>query len=202
MRTKKQKHKSKEWKSQITQHAKLAKMLLPPTPGGCPPYSRFYYESFRGQLFQACSNSRHRHCPRTSDRKDEHLYCTCPCHRTDLTKHQKRKLFLQLKEQHERSLRKRVPRPQREAKAVDRKTPGVRGIGKTFRYLKAPDTIPTGIMAVVHTAMLSVRQGTVAEVTIQAIAGGLEKITGQDPAAQTSIMLHRLLKAGAVEVVI
>jgi hypothetical protein len=188
---------SKAVKSRISQDAQIAKLLLPPTPKGCPPYSRMYYESFRGQLFQACSNSRHRHCPKTSDRRDEHLYCTCPCHRTDLTRHAKRKLFLQLKEQHVRSLRK----PRTLVRAADGKMRTTRKGIKTFRYLKEPTgKIPAGIMAVVHEAIASLKVGTVAEVTTQAIAGGLEKITGQDPTAQTSIMLHRMLKSGVVEI--
>ena len=187
-----------------TEDARLAEMLLPPTPEGCPSYTRFYYESYRGQLFQACSNSHHRHCPRTSDQHHVHLYCKCPCHRTDLTKHAKRKLWLALKADMEKQKAKITKRIARIAsppgtKAVRPRTS--RGASTRFRFVKPLERIPAGIMAVVHQSIATLKDGTVLSVADFALTKGLKDFTSQDYVTQTSIMLHRMLHAGVVEVV-
>lgn len=172
----------------LSEHGQMAEMLLPPTPKGCPPYSRVYYESYRGQLFQACTNARHRHCPRTSDRGHEHLYCLCPCHRKDLNHYQKRKLWEALKKEASRKrTRKSGPR-----------TPRLSGQTASFRFVKKLDTVPAGIMAVVHAAIVHLKTGTLTEIAATCETA-IRKISKQDPTMQTSIMLHRLMKAGAVE---
>jgi hypothetical protein len=75
------------------ENARLAAMLLPPPVKNAPKYTVSYLESFKHQLFQACANSRHRKCPRTSDRPKEHLFCSCACHRKDLTKNKIKQLI-------------------------------------------------------------------------------------------------------------
>jgi len=79
---------------------------------------------------------------------------------------------------------------------------GSRATGKQtrFRYLKTPEKVPAGIMSIVHSAIKELKEGTVADVTVEALSSGLGKVTGQDPTTQTSIMLHRMLHAGVVEV--
>jgi len=81
------------------------------------------------------------------------------------------------------------------------RTKGVRTVGKKFRYVKASDDhVPAGIMRIVHGTIVRMKEGSLADV---AAACDLEirKISKQDPVTQTSIMLHRLLKAGVVEVI-
>jgi hypothetical protein len=79
---------------------------------------------------------------------------------------------------------------------------GAKGQQKAFRYVKAPATkVPAGIMHCVHTAIVSMGTGTVLDVSVEAVKHGLDKVTSQNPVTQTSIMLHRLLKAGVVEAV-
>lgn len=187
-------------------HAQMAKLLLPPTPKNCPPYTVRYFESYGSKLFSACRNARHKHCPRTSstnairDGRKENFYCKCPCHLPKMSRYQRRKLWLDMKKELAKSERK--TRVVRDPNAV--RTPvavGTRGQKKTFRYVKAPaDKIPAGIMHIVHAAIAEQKEGTVAEIAAIAIANGLEKVTGQDPTTQTSVMLHRMLKAGVVEV--
>jgi hypothetical protein len=83
-----------------------------------------------------------------------------------------------------------------------RATVGTRGQQKVFRYVKAPiEKIPAGIMFLVHLAISTLQQGTVQEIATEAIKTGLANVTSQDPYTQTSIMLHRMLKTGVVEVV-
>jgi hypothetical protein len=78
----------------------------------------------------------------------------------------------------------------------------MKGQKKTFRYVKAPDgKIPAGIMFLVYAAIAEKKEGTVAEIATLAIEKGLAKITGQDPVNQTSVMLHRMLKTGVVEMI-
>jgi hypothetical protein len=56
-------------------------------------------------------------------------------------------------------------------------------------------------MHIVWHAISTMQEGTVAEIAAMAIEKGLRDVTGQDPTTQTSIMLHRMLKTGVVEVV-
>ena len=186
-------------RAQVREHARMAKLLLPPTPENCPPYTRQYFESYRAKLFEACRHSRHRHCPQTAEWGTNHVYCKCPCHRKDVSKHKRRQLWLQYKAelaQEERKGRKvrdpNTPRP----------VAGTKARQKVFRYLHPPkDKIPAGIMHLVHAAIAELQQGTVAEVAALAVKNGLAGVTGQDPINQTSVMLHRMLKAGVVEIV-
>jgi len=184
--------------AQLGQDAKMAKLLLPPPLKNGPKYSPVYYQSFRGHLFQACTNARHRHCPRTMETNRDNLYCQCPCHTPGLTKHERRKRFLVLKAEALKAVRSKAPRIPRVAGAP-RISTGSRGKSKRFRFVRVLPEIPAGIMAVVHEAIIKLKEGSVQEIGDTAIAGGLQKFTGQDPYNQTSVMLHRLLKAGAVE---
>lgn len=102
-----------------------------------------------------------------------------------------------------RSLKTREPKLVRAADGENRpskKGMGSRGQYKKFRYVKAPDAVASGIMAIVHAAIAHLKEGTVADISATAVENGLTKVTGQDPLMQTSIMLHRMLKAGVVEV--
>jgi hypothetical protein len=114
-----------------------------------------------------------------------------------LSKYKKRQMWLEMKRDLDKSERKKTVRDPNTVRA----TVGTKGQKKTFRYLHAPDgKIPAGIMHIVHDAISTLKQGTVAEVAVLAIEQGLAKITGQDPTTQTSVMLHRLLASGVVEV--
>jgi len=189
-------------KAKIREHARMAELLLPPTPENCPKYPRVYFESFRPKLFAACKNSRHRHCPKTvdQDRGRTHLYCHCPCHLPKMSRYKRQQLMLKMKQELTKKERKGVRLP-RDPNAP-RAEVGARGQQKRFRYVKEPDgKVPAGIMHIVWHAISTMQEGTVAEIATMAIEKGLRDVTGQDPTTQTSIMLHRMLKAGMVEVV-
>lgn len=190
--------KAKLAKARIREHARMAELLLPPTPENCPEYPLVYFESFRPKLFWACKNSKHKKCPKTvdQDRGRTHLYCNCPCHQPKMSRWKKRQLMDKLKKEMEKKERLRTPREH----AAPR-TPSVKSGKKRFRYVKAPDGhIPAGIMSIVHSAIRDMKEASVLELLDQTEAE-IHKVSKQDPQTQTSIMLHRMLKAGVVEVV-
>jgi hypothetical protein len=111
-----------------------------------------------------------------------------------MTKHAKRKMWEAIKKEMLKRTRTKSAFP----RAV---RVGTKSGKKIFRYVKAPEKIPVGIMSIVHSAIKELKEGTVADITTEALSGGLAKVTGQDPTTQTSIMLHRMLQSGVVEVI-
>jgi hypothetical protein len=192
--------KQKKLRSLIRDHARMAKMLLPPTPRNCPPYTKVYFESFRPQLFNACKDRRHRHCPVTSHQGANHLYCNCPCHRKDLPRHQRSKLIKEVQDGVVAKAVKLLKQKRGTATTPRVRTAG--GTSKRFRYKKEPkEKLPNGIMFRVHLAISTLKEGTVQDVAAEAVKDGLANATSQDPVVQTSIMLHRLVKMGVVEII-
>lgn len=177
----------------LSVHAKVAQDLLPKMPRNAPAYTPEYFESFKPSVFQACMNSRHRFCPKTVHSNRQHLYCSCPCHQRKLTGSKRKKAIAAM----QAVLKKTATKKSRTTVHASHAAGTKLGL-KTFRYLKAPASVPSGIMHVVHAAIAKLKEGTVDEITMLT-ADGIQKISKQDPRTQTSIMLYRLLKQSAVE---